>query len=599
MRSWPGSNRPPTMPDGATRVSMATGGRSRHVGGTAPYLFLAPYLLVFLPFFLLPALFSAFVSVTNWKIIGTPTFVGLENYARLVKDPLFATALKNTLLYTAVIVPVMALLGLGLALLLNQPLRGRMLTRLSVFASYVIMVSVVGIIWRWILDPTGAGIVNYYLGKLGVAPLPWLAAPETAMLSIIIATMWWTAGYNMIMYLAGLQEIPVELREAVRMDGANAWQEFWHLVLPSLRPVTFFVVVMSIAKSFQVFGQVYVMTQGGPSNSTLTIVNYLYVVGFTWFEMGYAAAIAYALFGLLLVVTVFQFRLVSRESREAGFIRVQHLVRLGLYVVMALVLILWLGPLLWLLSTSLKPEGQILSLVPRWIPKTFTLENYVEVFQKFRLERWLLNSLMVAGGATALGLLVSVPAAYAFARMRFRGQEWLFLLILSTILVPVHITIVPLFIGLAKVHLTDTYFSLIMPTVANGFGVFLLRQFFQGIPRELEEAAVIDGASRLGVLLRVVLPLSRPALTAVAIFLFLLSWNDFMWPLIVTNSDTTRTLPVGLATFVGGGTVGGQSIAYYGIGMAASVLATIPAIIFFLALQRYFVQGIAFTGLKG
>ncbi|MBI3121694.1 MAG: ABC transporter permease subunit [candidate division NC10 bacterium] len=533
---------------------MATGGRSRHVGGTAPYLFLAPYLLVFLPFFLLPALFSAFVSVTNWKIIGTPTFVGLENYARLVKDPLFATALKNTLLYTAVIVPVMALLGLGLALLLNQPLRGRMLTRLSVFASYVIMVSVVGIIWRWILDPTGAGIVNYYLGILGVAPLPWLAAPETAMLSIIIATMWWTAGYNM---------------------------------------------VMSIAKSFQVFGQVYVMTQGGPSNSTLTIVNYLYVVGFTWFEMGYAAAIAYALFGLLLVVTVFQFRLVSRESREAGFIRVQHLVRLGLYVVMALVLILWLGPLLWLLSTSLKPEGQILSLVPRWIPKTFTLENYVEVFQKFRLERWLLNSLMVAGGATALGLLVSVPAAYAFARMRFRGQEWLFLLILSTILVPVHITIVPLFIGLAKVRLTDTYVSLIMPTVANGFGVFLLRQFFQGIPRELEEAAVIDGASRLGVLVRVVLPLSRPALTAVAIFLFLLSWNDFMWPLIVTNTDTTRTLPVGLATFVGGGTVGGQSIAYYGIGMAASVLATIPAIVFFLALQRYFVQGIAFTGLKG
>jgi multiple sugar transport system permease protein len=158
---------------------------------------------------------------------------------------------------------------------------------------------------------------------------------------------------------------------------------------------------------------------------------------------------------------------------------------------------------------------------------------------------------------------------------------------------------VPLFIGLAKVKLVDTYASLILPTVANGFGIFLLRQFFQGIPRELEEAAVIDGASRLGILVRVILPLSRPALTAVAIFLFLLSWNDFMWPLIVTNTDATRTLPVGVATFAGGGTVGGQSIAYYGIGMAASVLATIPAILFFLLLQRYFVQGIALTGLKG
>jgi ABC-type glycerol-3-phosphate transport system permease component len=205
---------------------------------------------------------------------------------------------------------------------------------------------------------------------------------------------------------------------------------------------------------------------------------------------------------------------------------------------------------------------------------------------------------MVAAGATVLGLAVSIPAAYAFARMRFRGQQWVFLLILSTILVPVHITIVPLFIGLAKLKLTDTYFSLIMPTVANGFGVFLLRQFFQNIPQELEEAATIDGASRLGILIRVILPLSRPAVTAVAIFMFILSWNDFMWPLIVTNSDATRTLPVGLAASLGG-TVGGQAISYYGMSMAGAVLATVPALLIFLLLQRYFVQGIALTGLKG
>ncbi len=573
-------------------------GRGRGTGGgLAPWLFLAPYLIIFLAFFLLPALWSALLSVTDWKIVGTPHFVGLRNYARLLSDPLFFTSLKNTVIYTAVIVPLMAVVGLGLALLLNQPLRGRVLTRTVVFASYVVMVSVVGIIWRWVLDPTGAGIVNYYLGKLNVAPQPWLAAPETAMLSIIIATMWWTAGYNMVMYLAGLQDIPVSLREAVRIDGASAWQEFRHLTLPMLKPVTFFVVVMSIAKSFQVFGQIYVMTQGGPSNSTLTIVNYLYVVGFTWFEMGYAAAIAYALFALLLFITVIQFRMVSREG-EGGFVRAELLVRLGLYAVMGLVFVLWVAPLLWMLSTSLKPEGQILTLIPRWIPKTFTLANYRDVLAKYRLVAWGVNSTVVAVGATLVGLAVSVPAAYAFARMRFRGQRWIFLLILSTILVPVHITIVPLFLGLAKLKLTDTYFSLIMPTVANGFGVFLLRQFFQGIPIELEEAATIDGASRLGVLLRVVLPLSRPPLMAVAIFLFILSWNDFMWPLIVTNTDATRTIPVGLAASLGG-TVGGQAIAYYGISMAGSVLATVPALFIFIVLQRYFVQGIALTGLKG
>ncbi|HSB73610.1 MAG TPA: ABC transporter permease subunit [Candidatus Methylomirabilis sp.] len=574
------------------------GGWARRAGGVTPWLFLAPYVLVFLAFFFLPALWSAAVSLTDWKIVGTPRFVGLKNYTRLFGDPLFFTALQNTVVYTAVIVPVMALLGLTLALLLNQPLRGRVLTRTSVFASYVVMVSVVGIIWRWVLDPTGAGIVNYYLGRLGVAPLPWLAAPETAMLSIIIATMWWTAGYNMVMYLAGLQDIPGSLREAVRIDGASRWQEFWNLTLPMLRPVTFFVVVMSIAKSFQVFGQVYVMTQGGPSNSTLTIVNYLYVVGFTWFQMGYAAAIAYALFALLLAVTVVQFRLVSRESGGAGFVLTGLLVRTGLYLLMGLVLVVWVSPLLWMLSTSLKPEGQILSLVPRWIPRTLTLENYRDVLEKYALVRWGLNSLVVSAGATILGLAVSVPAAYAFARMRFRGRHWLFLFILSTILVPAHITMVPLFLGLAKLRLTDTYFSLIMPTVANGFGVFLLRQFFQNIPLELEEAAIMDGASRLGVLLRVVLPLSRPPLMAVAIFTFILSWNDFMWPLIVTNTDATRTLPVGLAASLGG-SVGGQAIAYYGMSMAGSVLATVPALLIFILLQRYFVEGIALTGLKG
>src|SRR5512136_2448433 len=382
----------------------------------SPWGFLAPYLAVFLIFFLLPALWSAVMSLTDWKIVGTPRLVGFKNYLRLLTDPLFYTALTNTVVYTAVIVPLMALVGLGLALLLNQPLRGRVLTRTCVFASYVVMVSVVGILWRWVLDPTGAGIVNYYLGRLGVAPLPWLAAPETAMLSIIIATMWWTAGYNMVLYLAGLQDIPVAVREAARIDGATAWQEFRHVTVPMLRPVTFFVVVMSVAKSFQVFGQVYVMTQGGPSNSTLTIVNYLYVVGFTWFEMGYAAAIAYALFALLLVITVIQFRMTARES-SGGFVRTDLVVRLGLYVLMGLVLVLWLAPLVWMLSTSLKPEGQILSLVPRWVPQVFTLANYRDVLVKFPMVAWGLNSLVVAAGATTLGLVVSIPAAYAFAKM--------------------------------------------------------------------------------------------------------------------------------------------------------------------------------------
>src|SRR5512137_1281288 len=159
------------MTERTTQVSTSTRGGWARGAGLAPWCFLAPYLFVFLAFFLLPALWSALLSVTDWKIVGTPHYVGGRNYARLFRDPLFHTALKNTVVYTAVIVPVMALVGLGLALLLNQPLRGRVVVRTAVFASYVVMVSVVGITWRWMFDPTGAGIVNYYLGQLGLAPL--------------------------------------------------------------------------------------------------------------------------------------------------------------------------------------------------------------------------------------------------------------------------------------------------------------------------------------------------------------------------------------------------------------------------------------------
>jgi len=300
--------------DGKPR-NFTVAGRGRGTQGRlAPWLFLAPYLLIFLAFFLLPAVWSALLSVTDWKIVGTPHFVGLRNYARLLSDPLFLTSVKNTVVYTAIIVPLMAVVGLALALLLNQPLRGRVLTRTAVFASYVVMVSVVGIIWRWALDPTGAGIVNYYLGKLGVAPQPWLAAPETAMLSIIIATMWWTAGYNMVMYLAGLQDIPLSLREAARIDGASAWMRFRRITLPLLKPSIFLCFVIGIINSFTSFDLVYVMTQGGPAHATDLLITYTYTVAFKLSKLDYAAALTVVNFLFFLFLALLANRLSGGEA---------------------------------------------------------------------------------------------------------------------------------------------------------------------------------------------------------------------------------------------------------------------------------------------
>jgi len=268
--------------------------------------------------------------------------------------------------------------------------------------------------------------------------------------------------------------------------------------------------------------------------------------------------------------------------------------RLLLYALLILLALIWGAPFLWMFVTSLKPQDEIFRQPVDWIPDAPIIEYYVRLFESFAMGAWFRNSLIVALATTALTLLVNVLGAYPLARMDFRGKRLVLLVILSTFLLPGEILLVPLFLGLSKLRIVDSYFSLAVPPAANAFGLFLMMQFFRTIPFELEEAGVLDGCSRFGLLWRIFLPLSGPALATVAIFTFVRSWNDFFWPLIVTNSDATRTLPVGLATFVGRGLS-----MNFGIIMSSAVVATVPAILFFLLLQRYFVRGISTTGLRG
>jgi ABC-type glycerol-3-phosphate transport system permease component len=269
------------------------------------------------------------------------------------------------------------------------------------------------------------------------------------------------------------------------------------------------------------------------------------------------------------------------------------------YALFGALLVFTLGPIIWMLSTSFKPEAQIATINIEWIPRTVTFENYRYVFDHFAILRWTLNSLIVATVATLLVLLLDSLAGYALARMAFLGRGLIFGIVLSMLFVPMQITVVPLFLLFSEFSLTDHYLALILPVGANVTGVFLMRQFFLGIPYELEDAARVDGASALRIWWSVVLPLARPALTAVAIITFLSAWNSFFWPLIVTRTDASRTLPVGIAQFMS--LRPGQSMAAqaYGPSMAGAVIAALPPILVFYALQRYFIQGISMTGLKG
>ncbi|MCL4408115.1 MAG: sugar ABC transporter permease [Thermotogae bacterium] len=236
-----------------------------------PYLFLIPYLFAFIAFRFGPSIAGFFVSLTRWNIVGTPKFIGFSNYIELFNDPSFITSLINTLYFMALTVPALIVLGLLIALLVDQNLKGRTVTRTFVFMPYVIMSTVVGVIWMWIFD-THFGILNYYLSFLGIKPIAWLSSVNWAMPAVAITTIWWTVGFNMILFLAGLQDIPEELKEAARIDGASNWQIFWNVIFPLLRPTTVVVLMLTLINSFEVFDQVYVMTGGGPSMATLTVI---------------------------------------------------------------------------------------------------------------------------------------------------------------------------------------------------------------------------------------------------------------------------------------------------------------------------------------
>lgn len=284
---------------------MATLSKKKSRRAWTAYLFVLPYLIAFVLFRFGPAIAGFLISLTNWNILSNPSFVGLKNYQVLVSDPQFRTSLINTVYFMALTAPPLVLLGLALALLVDQRLHGRVITRTAIFMPYVVMSTVVGVIWLWVFNKE-SGILNYYLGFVGIRPIPWLTNTDTAMPGVSIATLWWTVGFNMIIFLAGLQDVPQELEDAARVDGANELAVFRHVTLPLLAPATFVVVMLTLINTFQVFDQIYVMTGGGPSLATLTIIQYLYNQAFETHLLGYGSAVAYIALAVLVALALIQ-----------------------------------------------------------------------------------------------------------------------------------------------------------------------------------------------------------------------------------------------------------------------------------------------------
>jgi len=278
-----------------------------------PYLLIAPSLAVFLVFEIYPIFYSLYLSFTKWNLLSpVKTFVGLENYALLFTSEEFLKALWHTVVFTLGRVVGSMAIALGLALLLNTQKRWVSWVQASIFSPHIVSMVSISMLWLWLMDPTH-GLLNYLLGLVGLPPSRWLADTETALMSVILVAVWKAIGYDMVIFLSGLQAIPEELYEAAKIDGANPWHRFWHITFPLLSPTTFFLSVTSVIASFQVFDSVNVMTGGGPADSTTVLVYYIYQYGFRFFKIGQATAASTVLFIIILILTLLQFKFMEKR----------------------------------------------------------------------------------------------------------------------------------------------------------------------------------------------------------------------------------------------------------------------------------------------
>ena len=283
----------------------------------------------------------------------------------------------------------------------------------------------------------------------------------------------------------------------------------------------------------------------------------------------------------------------ERLQRESRFLSPSLSVQtVGLYLVLLALAFAILFPFIWMVLTSLKGEGDVVTFPPRLLPRQITLAAYAEVWQRLPMLTFFQNTVIFAGGVTLVSLTFDSLTAYALARLQFPGRTVVFVLILATLMIPVQVTMIPVFVIVYHLGWLNTYAGLIIPRATNAFGIFMLRQFFLTVPRELDQAARIDGCGELQIYWRIILPLSTAALATLAVFHLMYNWNDLLWPLVMTTSTNMETLTVGLATLTG------QHEYEYAVLMAGATLALAPLMVAFLAAKRYFIQGIALTGLK-
>ena len=487
-------------------------------------------------------------------------------------------------------------------MLLSRNLPFKRIIRGIVLLPFVIPTALSTLAWLWMFDSLYS-VVNWTAIRLHLinAPGPnWLGQSDYAMAAVIAVNVWRGLPFFAITVLAGLMAVPKEFHEAAEVDGASSWGRFWHITLPLIKPVLGVVILFSTIFTFGDFNIVQVLTRGGPINTTHLFATLAYQVGLQGGNLGQGAAISLFIFPLLghgglLPAPLRQERVAVATARSRGA-RIRS--NVFAYANLAPYVFFVLFPFYFMIVTSFKSNAELYNLksIPFWIQTGAIMDHYALLFQKTDFVTWMKNSLLVAVVATTVSVIISILAGYSLARLRFRGAAAFGTAIFITYLIPTTLLFLPLSQVVVWLGLADSIYALmvIYPTFLVPFCTWLLMGYFRTIPREVEECALVDGATRMQTLSKIVLPMAIPGVICAVLFSFTLCWNEFTYALTFISQSANKTAVVGVTSDLIRG-----DIYFWGSLMAGALLASIPIVIVYVLFLDYYVSGLTAGAVKG
>ena len=581
------------------------------------WLYLLPaavFLGLFLVYPLIDVLTYSFEEGYNFAsqtYFGT----GLYNYRYVLRDPYFLQALKNTLLLVLITVP----LSTGLAMLISVGLSSiqklRELYQTVYFLPYVTNTLAVGLVFMIFFKrtPYSDGLVNLVLSWFGAGPVDFIDGPYWAKMFVLcFYTIWVVLPFKILILTGALASVDQTYYNAAKVDGTPRWRIFTKITLPMISPTVFYLVITGFIGAFKAYSDAVALFGTNLNAAGMnTIVGYIYdmLYGDSGGYPSYASAAAILLFAIVLTITCINL-LVSKkhvhyekEAANVDYEKIEKSARLRdrvrktiTYFFLTVWGILVLFPFYWMVLTSVKSYGAYNS---EWIPKLYTLsptlQNYVDAFTQVPLSGYFLNTIVFTVITTALMLIVTVLAAYGFARLNFKGKDLVFALFLSLMMIPTELVVITNFVTITDLNLRNTFTGLILPSVTSVFYIYLLKETFSQVPNELYYAAKVDGTSDLKYLFKVMIPICRPTVVTITILKVIECWNSYVWPRLITDDQSYFLVSNGIQEIRENG-FGRENIPAM---MAAVVAISLPLIVLFLIFRKKIMEGVSRGGVKG